>query len=364
MKKRIIRISIFILLICTAVYASGGLKNIFSPNTVRAFGDLTVNFHVPVGKPIFSIANAKPGDSVTKPIDVTNSGPITRIVAIKGVRTGGVGTGPAMDHALTVEIKNGPTTLYGPVTVEQFFAQSNSKDGILLGPLPSGDILPLTVAVTFPSSAGDEYQGKSVVFDVTFGVITGDNLVINEVFYNVDDKHGLKAPKEKDEMDEEKEDKKTGKKDHNKKPTRYKFQWIEIYNPTDKEISLKNWKIVNNSGTIVINANKSIKPGSFALISKDSSLWRFWENHNRTLKIEVGKKFGDGLDVAGDHLYLTDSKGKIVDKTSWGSDTSGFIPPAVNPGVPVGHSTERSTPGFDTDTSSDWTDRFPSTPGK
>jgi len=183
------------------------------------------------------------------------------------------------------------------------------------------------------------------------------------VYYNVDNQHGLNAPKEKDEVEEENNDRKTGKKDRNKKPTRYKFQWIELYNPTNKEISLKNWKLVNNSGTIVINSNKSIKPGDFVLISKDSSVWRFWKDHQRVEKIVTGKKFGDGLDVAGDHLYLTDPKGQIVDKTSWGSDTSGFTPPGTNLTVAVGHSTERLVPAFDTDKFSDWVDRFPPTPG-
>jgi len=363
MKKHFLRIIILTIAVSGVFYLSGGWERLFNPSTVRAFGDLIVDFHVPVGQPIFSLNNMKPGDGDTKPVDVTNNGSVPRFVSVKGVRTGGNGTDPKIESVLELTIKDGLNLIYGPKTLADFFTDSNSVNGISLGTLNSLGHKTYNFTVNFPTSANDDFQAKSVTVDLTFGTVTADSLVINEVFYNVDDKHGLKEPKEKDEIDEEKEDKKTGKKDHNKKPTRYKFQWIEIYNPTDKEISLKNWKIVNNSGTIVINANKRIKPGSFALISKDSSLWRFWKNHNRTVKIEVGKKFGDGLDVAGDHLYLIDSKGKTIDKTSWGSDTSGFNPPAVNPSVSVGHSTERSAPGFDTDNSSDWTDRFPSTPG-
>lgn len=361
MKKHFLRILILIIAVSGVFYLSGGWDKLFNPSTVRAFpGDLLVEFGVPPGTPIFSVNNMKPGDTETHSVTVKNDGTVARYIAVKGVRTNGVGSSPLIESGLNFSIVEGAASLYSDKLVNFFSAKTNDFQLNIINP---GQERTYTFNVEFPTSADNGFQAKSVVFDLTFGVITGDNVVINEIFYNVDDKHGLKAPKENDEIDEEKEDKKTGKKDHNKKPTRYKFQWIEIYNPTEKEISLKNWKIVNNSGTIVINANKRIKPGSFALISKDSSLWRFWKNHHAGEKIEVGRKFGDGLDVAGDHLYLTNSKGQIIDKTSWGSDSSGFTPPGTNSTVATGHSTERLVPSFDTDSSSDWTDRFPPTPG-
>lgn len=48
---------------------------------------------------------------------------------------------------------------------------------------------------------------------------------------------------------------------------------------------------------------------------------------------------------------------------SWGTDLSGFTPPAANPVVPLGSSTERLAPGFDTDQASDFSAKNPPTPG-
>lgn len=138
------------------------------------------------------------------------------------------------------------------------------------------------------------------------------------------------------------------------KNKRFKFQWIELYNPTDHDISLKNWTITDNSGRpTVIRANKKIKAGGFALLSKDASLWKYWNEPKSALKVELGKIIGNGMDASGDLLILKNN-GVEADRMSWG----GTIPT-----VPPGHSTERLVPGFDTDVFTDWLDRFPPTPG-
>mgnify|MGYP003377180734 CR=1 FL=1 len=51
----------------------------------------------------------------------------------------------------------------------------------------------------------------------------------------------------------------------------------------------------------------------------------------------------------------------IVDGLSWGSDAT-VLNPSV-PVVPAGHSAERISAGYDTDTAADWANRFPPTPG-
>ena len=335
MKHRIIRIIFVLLLITGVVHSVGGIKTFLNPQTIRAFGDLTVDFHVPVGTPIYSVANEKPGDSSTKPIDVTNSGAVARMVSIKGVRTGGTGVNPVLDHTLTIEIKNGPTTLYGPVRVDQFFAQS-SGDGILLGTLPSGGHETLSMNVVFPTPSGNEYQGKSVQFDLTFGTVTSNHLVINEVYYQVDSANGV----EKDE-------------------------WVELYNPTGQDVSLKNWNIIDATGVAQkITANKSVPAGGFALLSKDAATWKFWSVPKNTQLVELGNLIGDGLTNTGDKVVLKDASGVIVDQMSWGTNISGFTPAGANPVVPLGKSSARTAPGFDTDVMSDWIAQTPPTPGQ
>lgn len=369
MKKRILRITLLTAIVALAISLNGGLKGLLKNPTVQAFGDLIVDFHVPVGNPIFTLSNMFPGQSETRAVDITNNGSVPRIIAVKGFRTNGIGLDPKIETQLDFTIKNGSAIKYGPVKMSDFFSASNSStNGVLLDIFNPSAQKTYTFAVSFPASSGNAFQAKSVTADFIFGAVVSDNLVINEVFYHVDDRHGLKEKKDKDEEEEDVYDRRWGIKDRRhydkKKKTRLKYQWLEIYNPTDKEISLKNWRIYNNSGKFVtIHSNTKVKPGSFILIAKDASVWKFWGWHWFHNKIELGSYFGDGFDIDGDRAILKNANGVEVDRMSWGNDTSGFTPSGTNPKVSKGHSTERQAPGFDTNAASDWIDRNPPTPG-
>lgn len=139
-------------------------------------------------------------------------------------------------------------------------------------------------------------------------------------------------------------------------------EWIELYNPTDQDISLKNWTLTDNSGNAVkINANKIIESHGFALISKDSSLWKFWDEDKDAVKVELGKQIGDGLDNSGDHLLLKNPQGNLSDSVGWQEDT--FVWNPAVPQVALGSSIERKTAGFDFDLAADWKEQKPPTPG-
>lgn len=333
------------------IYFNGGINTLLNPQTVRAFGDLIVDFKVPTGTPLFNFNNLKPGDTKTKSVDVTNNGIVVRSVAVRGNRTGGTTTLPYIESALQITIKQGSTVLYGPKPLSTFFSDSLSTNGVQLNNISPNQKKTYDFTVLFPSAANDDYQNKSVVFDLTFGVTTSDHLVVNEVYYNVDEAHGL--GKDKDKNDDERE-----------RTYSFKHQWVEIYNPTDKTISLKGWGIVNNSGLMTrVNSNTKIKPGGFAVLSKDASIWKYWNDRHDKNKIELGHILGNGLDVKGDHVYLIDPKGKLIDKLSWGNDKTGFSPPASLPIVPKGSSSERIAPGYNTDSISDWHTTKPPTPG-
>ena len=347
-----------LLIIGTAYYVSGGMKSFFSPTTVRAFGDLTVNFHVPLGKPIFNLTNLAPGNPIpVKPVDVSNTGALARYVAVRGIRTGGTVEVPGIESAMTIAIKNGSTVLYGPKTIADFFTDSTKPDGIGLSVVPASGNKTYTLETAFPASADNKYQGKSVQFDLTFGTVTANHLVINEVYVQPDQKHGNDKPDKKDK------DKKNGREDEEDEKSQ-KAEWIEVFNPTTSPVSLKNVTIATSKGSFKINANKSIPAGGFALLSKDADLWKFWNVPKSVTRVELGNWPKDGLGNNGDHVYLTDSKGVRIDAVSWGTDSSGFTPPAVLSKPGSGKSLGRIAAGFDTDMVSDWAILTLPTPGQ
>ena len=340
MKKRIIHILIISAFIGAVYYLAGGLNGLLHPTTVRAFGSLNVDFHVPAGTPLFSATNMAPGAVQTKSVDVTNTAPMGHVIALRGVRTGGLGV-PALETVLTVTIADGANILYGAggtKTVENFFSDSSNLNGIVLGYLPQGGNKTYTLTVTFPASAGNPYQGKSVVLDIAFGTAEAQTVVINEVYYRVDSLHGVENAKGNNN------------------------EWVELYNPTNNAVSLKGWTLTDSSGVSTkINANKTIASGGYIVLSKDASTWKYWPTA-KTQSIELGSQLGDGLDNAGDRLILKNAQGALIDKMSWGSDSSGFTPAGTNPLVPNGASTARIYPGFDSDGASDWMSINPPTP--
>ncbi len=435
MKNELFRIGILVLVL--------GLI-LFRVEAVRAAGDLNINYHVPPDDPIFVVENFLPGDSENRNIDITNNGTIARAIWVKGIRTGGVGGAPKLETVLDIVIKDGVTPIYGagsptgPKTVQNFFADSSAPAQVTLGTINPGVHKTFNFKVTFPTSAGNEFQKKSVIFDLKIPNFKSDHIVINEVYYRVDSVHGLDSPKDRgihsvhgDDVEIEisgngegsnntvivsrseackitqsnntnvnnnvKINSNTGgnsilgnvlsglisiitgnansivnisffgssnnsSSDCGKKLGQ-NDEWVELYNPTDHDVSLKNWRLTDNHGTRVINANKTIRAGGFALLSKSASAWNFWNENPSAVKVELGGNIGDGLDNAGDHLIFKNPSSSEIDRMSWGSDTSGFIPPAVNPLVFLGSSTERLTPGFDTNIAGDWLDRNPPTPG-
>lgn len=169
MTKHLLKILLVIAIITGAIYFGGGLEKIFNPTTVRAFGNLLVDFHVPVGTPIFNLENMKPGDSIDRPIDVTNNASDVSDVRIKGIRDSGVGGTPLIESVLTLTINDGATTVYGPKTLDDFFTDSATTDGVPLSIVNPSGHKTYDFVVSFPSSAENEFQAKSVALDLTFG---------------------------------------------------------------------------------------------------------------------------------------------------------------------------------------------------
>jgi len=129
-------------------------------------------------------------------------------------------------------------------------------------------------------------------------------------------------------------------------------EWIELYNRSNRKINLKNWKIADNSSSIVISNNDLfIDSNQFLIISKDASINNFY---NITSQLII-KSFPT-LNNTGDDVILRDSEGRTIDSVkynpSWGgssgkslerisTDETSLI--ASNWGTSI--SKEKATPG-------------------
>lgn len=166
-KLKIIRI--FIIAISLALAFNFVSPNLFKESDTLAVGDVNVNWGVPDGSPIFTVTNAAPGDIETRQVLVTNNAPTFRPVGVRGVEQGG----DTLKNILQIEIKVDGTSVYGAggaKTVEQFFTESSGPNGIFLTNINPSQTKSIDFIVTFPASAGNDFQNKSTIFDLTIGI--------------------------------------------------------------------------------------------------------------------------------------------------------------------------------------------------
>lgn len=161
------------------------------------------------------------------------------------------------------------------------------------------------------------------------------HLVINKVYYDVDEKHGA-------EIDNE---------------------WVEIYNPTKKDIDISGFTIMDNYSDNIIASTYYIPAEGFVIVTANESTWNFWDIPAEVTKIVLEDgSIGNGLDDAADMLVLKDKEGNIIDQMNWGApnltwdnwNIDLWSPGALD--VPEGHILGRKYLGFDMDKSTDFKD--------
>ncbi len=171
-KGQILRIISLMIVISIAVWANGGFSLSLN-NTARAVGDLTVDWGVPSGDPIFTVSNMAPEDMETRSVLVTNDATSIRPVGVRGEEVNQTGN---ISTVLDIVISEDGSDLYGGAsiggskTLVEFFVDSAGEDGIFLQNLNPGDTKTYTFKVTFDSAAGNSFQDKEVVFDIIFGL--------------------------------------------------------------------------------------------------------------------------------------------------------------------------------------------------
>jgi len=168
----------FLILALAVIIAVVGIYQNAHPSTVRAIGDLNVDWGVGVPEegPIFVVNNMMPGESESRSVSVENVGGVVRPVGVRGVETIEPGN---LATVLDFVISEGVTDLYGgsstgPKTLQQFFDESAAPTGIFLSnlnPAPNpGSSTTYTFKVTFDPNAGNEFQNTQVIFDLIIGI--------------------------------------------------------------------------------------------------------------------------------------------------------------------------------------------------
>src|SRR3989344_9083824 len=168
MKKRLIKIIALLLFISVALGLNNGWR--ISRSTVRAVGDLSVDWGVPEGDPIFVINNFAPGQQEVRPVNIVSNASSIRPVGVRTIKTSEAG---GLADKLLIVISDGATDLYGAGgsnTLSEFFAESSGPDGIPLMNFNSGDDKVLDFKVTFNPDSGNEFQDTNVVFDLRIGI--------------------------------------------------------------------------------------------------------------------------------------------------------------------------------------------------
>ena len=145
------------------------------------------------------------------------------------------------------------------------------------------------------------------------------HVVINEVYHTPDSAHRINEQAGKNE-------------------------WIELYNPTNQVVNIKDWQIITDSYSRTISANKNIPANSFILLSHDGSTWTYWTLPSGIDTADLGTAPNNYMRLA-DSIKLKDNSNNLIDQF----DYTGGI---------EGHSFER-----DPDGSANIVDKSSPTPG-
>lgn len=133
--------------------------------TGKAADPLIVQFQ---NIPLFAGSNFMPGDSVTRWIKMANQSGSAQTILIKAANVTDVGH---MGDAMRIVIKEGAASLYDD-TFSNFL---NSSNAFPLSNLGNGNNTQYNLTISFNSSAGNTYQGKTLGFDILVGYSDNQN---------------------------------------------------------------------------------------------------------------------------------------------------------------------------------------------
>lgn len=172
MKRRIITI-----VLTLSVVGAAGLYLLRNqtPSIVQAVGDLTINWGVPSGDPIFVVSNMLPGDTESRQVIVTNGATSPRDIAVRGDL---LSETASFSSVLDFVISENGTDLYGgtsptgPKTLANFFDETATPSSVPLSTINPSQSKTYTFSAHFQESAGNEFQNAHVIFNLVLGIDT------------------------------------------------------------------------------------------------------------------------------------------------------------------------------------------------
>lgn len=160
------------LLVLAVLSAAAWRGGLWRAGTAFAVGDLTIDWGVPTGDPIFTVLDMMPGHVEERTVAVTNNASSARPVGVRGAEQAETS---GLSDALEITILEGGAELYGgagdPRSLSDFFSDSAGENGIPLLQMDPGETATLAFRVALPAAADNEWQGGSVTLDITLGVI-------------------------------------------------------------------------------------------------------------------------------------------------------------------------------------------------
>jgi hypothetical protein len=154
-------------------------KPVFAGNT-QGQDNLTIDFNTSSATNTeFNATNISPGFTESRNIILKNEGKTPIVVYVKGSRTGPNNqTDPKLETMMDFQILEGSTILYSQ-KLSKFFSDSADLNNIKLITLSSGQSQTLTFKSSLPSTTNNSFQGKSVVFSISFSDTSQSSPVIS-----------------------------------------------------------------------------------------------------------------------------------------------------------------------------------------
>lgn len=119
-------------------------------------------------------------------------------------------------------------------------------------------------------------------------------------------------------------------------------EWIEIFNNSNREIDLINWRFADlSSNPRISTASSLIQPGEYLILTDDSSLTNYYPDEFRFITFNL-----PSLNNSGDGLRLIDNYNRLIDSvyylSSWSGNVRGRSLERIDPEAPGNESTNWS----------------------